>query len=507
MNLLLGLDVGTTATKALLFDLKGNVVASASYNYGLITPREGWVEQEPEELWRGVVETSQAVVGQIGPDDQIVALSQSSQGGTTIPAGADGQPTYNAISWMDERADEQAQRVREEWGADLIHRTTGWPLFNGLPLQHIGWLRQNRPNDFAGTRYFLFVNDFVTWRLTGKLCMNPSDASITQLMNIATGDWDRRLLDIVGISRDQLSPMRPSGYAVGTLTAEASRATGLPRDVLVVNGAHDQYCAAVGTGVTRPGRVLLSCGTAWVVLAVPESLEVGLRSGMGVSCHAVKGRWGALRSLGGVGTSLEWLLDNVWGGKDAEEKRDSLYDAVNKGVARSSPGADGLLFYPLAGGHATTIGTGRGGFIGLSLSHSRDDVARAVMEGTAFELRWAIEEMGEAGVQVGELRMVGGAAESPVWPQIVADITGVPVILPTVKQAASHGAAILAGVGAGLFSDPDAGFVAFRGQETCLEPASENRKQYDDLFHTYQDLYQLLISRWKDNKLSNGGPK
>ncbi len=492
MDLLLGLDVGTTATKALLFDLAGNVVASASYSYDLIVPRPGWVEQDPEELWHGVVETSRGVLSQISSEDRVVALSQSSQAGTTIPVDAEGQPVCKAISWMDERAGEQAQRVRERWGSDFIKTTTGWTLWEGLPLQHIAWLRENRPDIFGAARYFLFVNDFVTHRLTGRLCMNPSDAGITQLMNVASGDWDDRLLEIAGILRQQLSPMRPSGHVVGTLTPAASEATGLPQDVLVVNGAHDQYCAAVGTGVIRPGPTMLSCGTAWVILAVPESLEVGLGSGMNISCHAIEGRWGAVRSLGGVGTSLEWLLDNVWEGREAEGKRGDLYDAVNRAAARSYPGADGLFFLPPAGGHASSIGAGQGGFVGLSLSHSRDDLARAVMEGVAFELRWALEEIQEDGVRVAEFKMVGGAAESPLWPQIVADVTGVPVALPTVKQAAGRGAAILAGVGAGLFPDPKVGFSAFRGQEIRLEPVSGNRKQYDDLFHAYRDLYQLL---------------
>ena len=493
MDLLLGLDVGTTATKALLFDLEGNVVASASYNYGLITPREGWVEQDPDELWRGVVETSRSVAEQVSPGDRIVALSQSSQAGTTIPVDAEGRPTYNAISWMDERAAEHARRVEERWGAKFIRTTTGWPLFNGLPLQHIGWFRQYRPHDFARSRYFLFVNDFIGQRLTGKRCMNPSDAGITQLMSVAAGDWDQRLLDFVGVARDQVSPMHPSGHVVGELTAAASEAAGLPRDVLVVNGAHDQHCAAVATGVTQPGRVMLSCGTAWVILAVPESLEVGLRSGMAISCHAVEGRWGAVRSLGGVGSSLEWLLDSVWGGGDASQGRDYLYGAVNEAVAQSAPGAGGLLFYPLAGGHATTIGSRGGGFIELSLSHSKAHMARAVMEGIAFELRWALEENRETGLEIGELRMVGGAAKSTVWPGIVADIAGVPVAVPAVSDAASRGAAILAGVGIGLFSGPEAAALSFEGEEAHLAPALENRSRYDDLFARYQNAWASVV--------------
>lgn len=491
MNLIIGLDVGTTATKALLCDLSGRVLASATRGYRLITPNPGWVEQDPEEIWRAVVEALR-VLSQGCGSQRVVALSLSSQGGTTIPVAADGRPLYNAISWMDERAREQTERVRERWGEEFIRTTTGWPLMNGLPLQHIGWLKENRPAEFAEARRFFFVNDFVIWRLTGRLCMNPSDASITQLFNISTEDWDERLLNIAGITRTQLSPVYPSGQAVGRLTPEASEATGLPQDVLVVNGAHDQYCAAVSTGVIRPGPMLLSCGTAWVILVVPESLEVALRSGMATSCHAVAGRWGAIRSLGGVGSSLEWFLDHIWGGKNVGEERESLYEMVNAEAARSPVGANGVFFYPLAGGHATTIATGHGGFIGLSLAHSRGDLARAVMEGIAFELRWAVEEMRKAGLQVTELKMVGGAAKSTIWPRIIADVTGIPVALPAVKEAAGRGAAILAGVGAGLFPSPEAGYNAFRGEEARLEPDALNRTLYEGLFARYQKVSERL---------------
>jgi xylulokinase len=262
-DLLLGLDVGTTGTKVALFDVQGKMVALASRGYGLITPQAGWVEQDPEELWQAVVETLRAVSQRCGPHDRIVALSQSSQGGTTIPVDAEGHPTHHAISWMDGRAEEEAYRVKNQWGEEFIRTVTGWPLQSGLPLQHIAWFKQNCPAEFAATRQFLFVNDFISLRLTGRLCMNPSDASITQLMNIATADWDERLIGAAGIQRGQLSPIQASGYVMGHLVEAASQATGLPQDTLVVNGAHDQYCAAVGTGVTRPGRMLLSCGTAW----------------------------------------------------------------------------------------------------------------------------------------------------------------------------------------------------------------------------------------------------
>jgi xylulokinase len=494
MDLLLGLDVGTTATKALAFDLDGNVVASASHGYGLLTPRSGWVEQSPEDLWRAVVETSRAVSAQLNPSDRIIALSQSSQAGTTIPVSLDGSPTYNAISWMDERGEEEARRTIEELGDQWLYRLTGWPPFSGLPLQHIAWFRRNRPEAFARTHRFLFVNDFIGERLTGIGRMNPADATITQLINVATGDWDERLLAIAGIRRDQVSPMIPSGRVVGTLSATASEATTIPSDALVVNGAHDQYCAAVALGATQPGLVMLSCGTAWVVLAVPESLEVGLQTGLAVSCHAVPDRWGAIRSLGGIGTSMEWLVDTVWNGDAPGSDRGSIYGSINDHAAASPTGSNGVLFVPMVGGHATMLGGTGGGFFGLSLSSSRGDLARAVMEGVAFELRWVLEEIREAGLAIDEMRMVGGAAKSPLWPSIVADVTGTPVVLPAVREAASRGAAILAGVGAGVFRDADAGSEAWRSSECTVSPDSMAQGDYDGAFERYQSVWGRTVA-------------
>jgi sugar (pentulose or hexulose) kinase len=393
---------------------------------------------------------------------------------------------------MDQRAVEEAAEMRARQDAEFIRQTTGWPLMSALPLQHIRWLKRNRPAEFKATRHFLFVNDFIGRRLTGQLCMNPSDASITQLMNLATGDWDERLLATAGIERDQLSPIRPSGFVIGRLNREASAVSGLPEGTLVVNGAHDQYCAAVGTGVTRPGDVLLSCGTAWVILAVPDDLETGLRSGLALSRHAVEGRFGAIRSLGAVGTSLEWLADNIWGGSQTGEGRDAIYRAIDEEVARSRPGAGELQFFPLAGGHRADYGPGRGGFLGLTITHGRGDLGRAVMEGTVFELRKVLEEIRASGVEVAELKMVGGAAKSAAWPQIIADITGIPVTLLPIRDAAAWGAAVLAGVGAGLLADPEVGFPALADGKTHLHPTVERKQLYDDLFDRHVKLSRLL---------------
>ena len=491
-QLLLGLDVGTTATKAVLFDLRGTAIAASTEAYGLITPRDGWVEQDPQALWRAVIAAVRRIVAQMSPTDRVVALSLASQGGTTIPVDGKGRPTYRAISWMDARAGREADHLRITLGADTIRTTTGWPLGPTLPLQHIAWLRAHDPEVFRRTDRFLFVNDFITERLTGERAMNPSDATMTQLCDIAAASWDDRLLKAVGIERDHLSPILPSGEIVGKLSIDASGSLGLPPDVIVANGAHDQYCAAVGTGVTRPGKVLLSCGTAWVLLAVPENLQCGLDSGLAMSCHAVPGRWGGIRSLGAIGASLEWFVAQIWR-RGEDVGREGLYASLNARVAAVPPGARELFFFPLSGGHVGTH-SGGGGFVHLTLSHTRDEMARAVMEGTAFELRWAIDEIRTNGVAVEGLTMVGGAAESHIWPQIVADVTALPVVLPDERQAAARGAAILAGIGAGIFADAEAGFAAFRGDETELAPEPGVVRDYDQHFERYQQIYEAVMS-------------
>jgi sugar (pentulose or hexulose) kinase len=387
---------------------------------------------------------------------------------------------------MDRRGEAQAEAVRAQVGAEFIRTTTGWPLAPLLPLQHIAWLRDNRPDLFALAKSYLFVNDFIGARLTGARYMNPTDAGITQLFNIRSGDWDARMLALAGIRRDQLSPVVPVGVPVGTLGADVAAATGLPAGLLVANGAHDQYCAAVGAGVMQPGAVLLSCGTAWVVLAALDDPETGLRCGMAAGPHVRAGLWGAIRSLGGVGASMEWLVDTVWNDATGSGRAEK-YAELDAAAAQAAPGAGGLLCFPLVGGHVTAFGQASGGFVRLSLGHTRGDLARAVMEGAACELRWALEEMREAGGAASELRMVGGAARSPLWPQIVTDMTGLPVVLPALREAACGGAAILAGVAAGCFSDPEAGYAAFRVSEVHLSPDPAVNATYDTMFSAYRE--------------------
>lgn len=492
MDLLLGLDIGTTATKALLIDVKGNIMASASYAYNLLTPHKDWVEQNPEDLWQGVISTTRNVLKQIlsgqneTPKDRVLAISFSTQGGTLIAVDGNFQPVYNAISWMDHRAYKQAREMRKSLGDEKVYKKTGWAIYDGLPWLSILWLRQNAPEIFASTKYFMFVNDFIIQRLTGSLCMDPSNAGITQLFDIDSCQWDDCMLDISGIKSDQLSPVQRSGFPIGKLTQKASEEIGLPKDTLVVNGAHDQYCAALGSGVINTGDVMLSCGTAWVILGVMDELRFDEKMRLSISPHIIPNRWGALKSMGAVGACMEWFLDNIWGHGDREA---DIYDKLNASANEAQVGSKGLIFFPSSGGYGHGA---RGGFIGLSISHSIGDMARAVMEGIAFDLRWMLEEVHSAGIKSNVLRMVGGAASSPVWTKIVADVTNIPVILPSVTQSAGYGSALLAGIGSGVFASPTSACQVLSKNEIFVNPDESNICIYSRQFDIYKRAFQQI---------------
>lgn len=488
MELLLGLDVGTSSVKCLAFNAQGQVVASATQSLRLFTPRPGWVEQDPEQIWKATVHVCRAVTSTLPREHRIMALSLSSQGGTTIPVDADGSPTHLAFSWMDERAGAEALDARITLGKDWVYRTTGWVLSEGLPLNHIAWFRKNNASDFAKTKRFCFVNDFVTSRLCGEYVMDPSNASITQLYNLVNGEWDSRLLDHAGIQQSMLSSVWASGQIAGILTSQASEQTGLAQGLPIVNGAHDQYCAAIGAGITHPGPALLSCGTAWVMVTVPLGLVDALQAGMSVSRHVVDGLWGGIRSLGGVGSSVEWLLEQFW---PELPDRATQYHALSQAAATSPPGSKGLIFTPLSGGHMETSELANRGLTGLSLSHTRGDIAHALMEGTALELRWLLEEMGNR-VKIDYLKMIGGAARNHIWPQIVADITQLPVEVMNVPEAASLGAAILAGISIGWFTDADSAYRSIARPGKMIHPNPQVEKIYDQQYQQYCHIWRLV---------------
>ena len=495
---ILGLDIGTTSTKAVLFDLSGVELASAECGYRLSTPQPGWAEQNPEELWRAVLHVLRTVMNatavEASPRGRPLALSLAAQSGSLLPARQDGTPLSPAITWLDGRTEALVRLWRAGGLEDKVRAVSGWHLYPGLCLPTIAWLRENQPDLFAAARRYLSVNDFLVHRLTGRFCTNPSNAAGMQLLDVTTAGWSPDLCALAGIRPDQLSPVLPSGTVVGPITPKVARLTGLPAGTIVVNGGHDQSCTALALGITSPGQVLLGCGTAWVVTGVADSpdlaaLPLSLDLGFHPADQPGHRRWTVSQSLGGLGASLEWLLRQCWLPSGSEvPARQAAFAALDSELARTAPGSSGLFFLPIAGGHSAPDGDQRGALWGLRLDHARADMARAVMEGAAYELRWALEPVRQAGLPVDRLWMVGGATHSSIWPAIVAEVLAVPLSVPQGQHWPAVGAALLAAIGSGAFESIEAGLVRFQRPSRQIQPDPSTSQIYDECFATYRKL-------------------
>ena len=511
---ILGLDIGTTSTKAVLFDLSGAEVAMAERAYRLHTPQPGWVEQDPEDVWQAVLHVLRTVSAAGGwplggaegrppmaaptaGTGRPLALALAAQSGSLLPARKDGTPVSPIITWLDGRTEPLVGRWRAEGLETRVRTISGWHLYPGLCLPTIAWLRQHQPDVFAAAGHYFSVNDFLVHRLTGRFCTNPSNGGGMQLVDVATADWSTHLCALAGIEPEQLSPIRPAGAVVGRIKPEVSRLTGLPAETVVVNGGHDQGCTALGLGVITPGRVLLGCGTAWVVTGVTDTPDLDvLPPSLDLNFHPAhqigsgSGCWAVSQSLGGLGASLEWLLQRCWTATESpsDAARTDAFAALDAELEGTMPGGGGLFFLPLTGGHSAPAGEQRGALWGLRLDHTRADMARAVMEGVAYELRWALEPIRQAKMPIQHMWMIGGAAQSPLWPAIVANVTGVPLSLPQGEHWPAVGAAILAGVGSGAFENMAEAQARFQRPERQIEPDRARMAIYDQHFSDYQQL-------------------
>ncbi|MCA9920893.1 MAG: hypothetical protein KC421_00905 [Anaerolineales bacterium] len=488
MEAILGLDVGTTTTKAVLFDLNGAELARAvSPPYRNHTPQPGWAEQDPEEIWTAVLTAIRHITARIDKTVAIRALSMAVQSGSLLPAAADGTPVYPLITWMDGRSAELVQQWREAGIPAQLKPINGWSLYPGFCLPNIAWLRQHDPHTFAAARRFLSLNDFLAYRLTGQFVTNPSNGGGMQLVDIHTGQWGRDICDRLGITPEQLSTIRPSGSVIGEILPAVRRAAGLPDGVVLVNGGHDQGCTALGLGVTAPGKILLACGTAWVVTGVMDTLALDkVPAALDWNFHAMNGRYTISQSLGGLGAAMEWWLNQAYRGPFGSELRGEMFAALDDELARTRPDSH-LYFLPSTGGHDDRGAQQRGGFIGLQLGHSRANMARAVMESAAFELRWLLEPVQQAGLPVNRLWMMGGAAQSPHWPQILADVTGISISLPQYDTWPALGTAVLAGMGIGAFESIEDGLSRFQKPERDIAPDAAAQAQYDEMFERYRE--------------------
>jgi xylulokinase len=487
---LMGIDLGTSSVKTVLIDPSGRMLALAAREYPVDTPHPGWAEQDPETWLAAAIETiGEALARTNLAPEEVVAIGLSGQMHGTVCLGRNGHALRPAIIWADQRSRGQVERVYRELGAERLGAWTGNPLATGFMLASWLWLRDEMPEVARATAHLLLPKDYLRYRLTGEFGAEPSDGSSTLLFDTAGRDWSAPLQEALEIDPGLLPPVRESAEVAGGLLAEIAERTGLRAGTPVVFGGSDQALQALGHGVVAPGIVSCTIGTGGQLFAPAPAPVYDPQLRLHLFCHAIPGRWHLMAAILAAGLSLRWLRDNLLEGWS--------YAALADAAARVRPGSEGLFFMPHLAGERTPHmdPQATGAFIGLTLRHNREHMARAVMEGVVFALRQGLELMVELGVSAERIVASGGATAHPLWLQLQADIFNRPIYRTATIEAAAIGAALLAGVGAGIYPDAlEACRRTVAWRDEVIEPNPENVVRYEEAYGHFCRLYPALAT-------------
>lgn len=497
MACLIGIDIGTSGTKTVLFDTEGQVLASASREYPLYQPRNGWAEQRPEDWWEAVQETLLEVMksGAVSPDE-VAGVGLAGQMHGLVMLDERGEVIRPAILWCDGRTGVECAEITESIGAQRLVEITANPALTGFTAGKIVWVRKHEPENYAACKQMLLPKDYIRYKLTGAFATEVSDASGTNLLDVPARKWSQEILNGLGIDQALLPPVYESVEVSGCINEEASRRTGLMAGTPVAGGAGDNAAAAVGTGVVREGRAFTTIGTSGVVFAHMDQVSIDLQGRVHTFCHAVPGAWSVMSCTLAAGQSLKWYRDNFC---QAEEEAarglgvDS-YDLINEQVNRLPIGAEKLLYLPYIMGERSPLldEKARGVFFGLSGIHTKYHMLRAVMEGVGYSLRDCMEVFWQMDIHPREMMITGGGARSPVWRQMLADMFRCQVSTSENREGPAVGAALLAGTGVGIYASVEEACdrVVKRGESIAASEAAFH--SYEDFYRIYRSLYPAL---------------
>ncbi len=495
-ELVVGVDVGSQGTCAQAILADGALVAASYVPHELSYPRPGWAEQDPRS-WLGAVAQALAEVRRATAGDHIHALSFGSQLDGMVAADHDGEPTAAALIWMDRRAGQQCRDAAQRIDPGRLRAISGCNLDPGHVAAKIAWLAEHRPDQHAAARWFLLPGSFVAWRATGELAVDPSNASSTMLYDVHSGGWSDEACAAFGVDPDALAPIRPASAPLGPVAPWLREAAGLDASTVVVLGCGDEMAATLGAGVVDPGAVCDVMGTAEPVCAVVPQPVLDPTGITELHPHADPAGW-LLENPGWLsGGAYRWFRDEL-GSVEATRAAATggdVYELLNDLAAGAPAGADGVLWVPaLAGATAPEWNAdARAGWFGLTASHGRAHLARALLEGNAFALRDVLEAIRAAGQTPTELVCVAGGARGDLLRRIRADITGLPVTRPDDVETTARGAAMLAAAGAGLHGDVRSAARAMAGARLQpIEPDPDCQAVYDQLYDRHRALYAAL---------------
>lgn len=490
MAYVLGLDVGTSGAKAVLIADNGRVVATATEDYPLHTPHPLWSEQDPADWWRGCRVALGRVVAESGvAPEEIAGLGLTGQMHGAVFLDAQDQVIRPAILWNDNRTAVQCEAITARVGAERLIQIAGNPALTGFQAPKLLWLRDHEGEQFERVRHVLLPKDYVRLLLTGDYASDASDAAGTLLLDVERRDWSADILQALDLPRAWLPPVHEGPAVTGQLRPDVAAELGLPPGLPVVAGGGDNAAAAVGTGIIRDGVVSVSIGTSGVVFAHSATLRRDPGGRLHTFCHAVPGAYHLMAVTLSAGGSFQWLRSTL-----RAVSPELGYDQLTQLAAQTPPGAEGLVFVPYLSGERTPHRDplARGAFVGLTLRHTLGHLARAVMEGVVFSLRDGLEIMHELDLPIRNVRVIGGGARSPLWRQMQADILGQPVTTMRAEEGPAFGAALLAGVGTGVYHDVAAAVDAAVRTGDTIEPNMATQQRYNELYAVYRSLYGAL---------------
>ncbi|MBI3976643.1 MAG: xylulokinase [Chloroflexi bacterium] len=497
MGYLMGIDVGTTGTRAVVVDESGRVAGSATAEYPLHTPRPLWAEQDPADWWRATTLAIRGAVAAAGISGRAVrgiGLSGQMHGLVLLDAG--GEVLRPAILWCDQRTQEQCDWIAERVGRQRLIELTCNPALTGFTAPKILWVRQHEPSVYERARKALLPKDFIRCRLTGELASEVSDASGTLLFDVVRRKWSAEMLALLELDRDLLPEVYESPVVSAAVSEAAAGETGLAAGTPVVGGGGDQAAGGVGNGIVGPGLVSSTVGSSGVVFAFTEQPWLDPAGRVHTFCHAVPGKWHVMGVTLGAGLSLRWFRDEL---AQAERVVADLtgadpYDYLTQEAASAPAGVEGLMYLPYLMGERTPHldPNARGVFFGLTARHTRGSAVRAVLEGVAYSLRDGLEVLKAMGVPLGEVRFSGGGGRSALWRQIQSDVFGLPGVTLSVSEGPAYGAALLAGVGTGVYGSVEEACAATLQVVDRVAPIPANVRTYETYYPIYRSLYHAL---------------
>ena len=492
---LLGIDIGTSACKVAVFEKSGTVVAAANGDYPVYYPKEGWAEQDPEEWWSAVCQAVKKAIQKAGiAPEEIAGIGIDGQSWSAIAMDKDGNVLTNTPIWMDTRAQSICDRLNEEIGAEQIFEVSGNSLQPSYTTAKILWYKENLPEVYQRIHKILQSNSYIAYKLTGVMSQDVSQGYGLHCFDMRKAAWDEDMCRKLGIPMEFLPEICACDHVVGTVTEKAAEESGLAVGTPVVAGGLDAACGTLGAGVIHPGETQEQGGQAGGMSICTDSPKGDARLILGY--HVVPDRWLLQGGTTGGGGVMRWL-EREFGAYEriaGKEQGKSSLDLFNEEAAKVPAGSEGVIFLPYMAGERSPIWDpdAKGVFYGLDFSKTKGHMIRAAMEGTAYALKHNLDVAESVGAKVDVLRAMGGSANSLLWTQIKADITGKPIVVPASDTATTLGAVILAGVGTGVYKDFDEAVdktIEVRRQHA---PNTENRAVYDADYETYLELYQQL---------------